>query len=178
MILFLAYVLDVGKYIRKLDEPQSGFHIKYKVGVSKFGRGIFAQEDITEGTLVWSGVYGRNIRRFINEDEVRLWLSEMPNNKVRKEWLQFPIVFDGGFELDLDDGRFINHSYEPNIGYPSIEDNRGFALRDIKQGEELYENYNNYEPKLSPASILVLSWVVKIYAEYGIDESYREEKET
>ena len=167
---------DVGKYIRNLERTQSGFNIKYKVATSRFGRGIFAEENISKGTLVWSGVYGRNVRRFINEKEVRLWLAEMPNDNVRKEWLQFPIVYDGGFELDMDDGRFLNHSPDPNIGYPSMEDNRCFALRDIKKGEELFEDYNSYEPKLSPASELVFSWLVNIYAEYGIDEAYREEK--
>ena len=167
--MFYYYVIfpDVEQYIRSLGENQSGFHIKYRVGVSRFGRGIFTKQNIEKGTLVWNGVYGRNTRRFISEKEVRQWLAEMSNDKDREEWLRFPVVFDGGFELDMDDARFINHNSEPNMGYLSMEDSRSFALRDIKKGEELFEDYNGYDYTISPPE-----WIAKLYLEYGIDESF------
>ena len=152
-----------------------GFILSTKIGDSQFEGSIFAQKNIIKRSLIWSGVYERNIRRFIKEKEARLWLAEMPNDSVRREWLQFPIVFDGGLELDMDHGRFINHSSGPNIVYPLIEDNRCFALRYIMKGEESFENYNNYEPKVSPTSVLVLSWLTNIYAECDIDKSNRDE---
>ena len=72
-----------------------------------------------------------------------------------------------GFELDMDDARFINHSPEPNMGYLSMEDTRSFALRDIKKGEELFEDYNGYDYTISPPE-----WLANLYLEYGIDESF------
>ena len=160
---------DAGIYTRRLKESDTGFHIQYKVGASKFGRGIFAEEDILKGTEVWNGAYGRNVLRFINEKEVRDWLAQMPNDKARKEWLQYPVYFEGGFELDLDDGKFINHSPNPNLGYYAMEDNHNYALRDIKKGEELFEDYASYAP-MDP------EWISKLYAEYNIDESFKYER--
>jgi len=44
--------------------------------------------------------------------------------------------------LIMDNGRYVNHSDDPNSGYVN---GNGIALRDIVPGEEILENYNEYD---------------------------------
>lgn len=46
-----------------------------------------------------------------------------------------------------DNGRFVNHSPQPNAGIRRDSDGRPYsvALRDISAGEELFEDYTTYE---------------------------------
>ena len=48
----------------------------------------------------------------------------------------------------LDDGVYGNHSSDPttSINYPGKKDkNSSYAVRDIKKGEEMFEDYGKYE---------------------------------
>ena len=46
--------------------------------------------------------------------------------------------------LDSDNGRFMNHSLGPNTDFRIFD--RGFALFDIAQGEEITCNYHEFDP--------------------------------
>ena len=83
----------------------------------------------------------------------------MHEYNFRIEWIQFAIFFDGGLEIDLNDGKFLNHSPEPNLEYPTLGAYHTYAIRDIKKGEELFEDYSSYES-------LYPEWVINILLEY------------
>jgi hypothetical protein len=65
-----------------------------------------------------------------------------------------PVLID----LRTDDGRFFNHSAKPNIALGSVLTATGltaadgarssYALRDIRPGEELLDDYNTYGARM------------------------------
>jgi len=46
--------------------------------------------------------------------------------------------------VDSDNGRFMNHSLTPNTDFRIFD--KGYALTDIAQGEELTCNYHEFDP--------------------------------
>lgn len=79
---------------------------------------------------------------------------------------------DGYLNEILDDGGLWNHSENPNTGLgPPGTDTcplSSYAVRDIKKGEELLDDYGTYQwPK----------WHNKILDQYGVDTSYFTVKE-
>lgn len=69
---------------------------------------------------------------------------------ARAQFLNYS-YFDKGtneYTLNPDDERFVNHSNKPNVGIePSRDDELGemYALKDIQSGEELTENYHEFD---------------------------------
>ena len=78
----------------------------------------------------------------------------------------------GYLRYALDDSVFFNHDgSNPNttvVGYPGAKDQlSGYAIRDIKKGEEIFEDYGKYEwPE----------WLLQLCEEFGSDMSYFEIK--
>jgi len=93
------------------------------------GFGMFASEFIPKGTKVWEFTPGLD-REWTPEQ-----FSELPQKAqeyiLHYGWLD-PVTNMHRFPFDHD--RFINWSEHPNVGGTSDEI---FALRDIKEGEEL-----------------------------------------
>lgn len=57
----------------------------------------------------------------------------------------FPhLEMEGHVVVDFDNGRFMNHSVQPNTDFTVFD--KGFALRDIMVGEELTCNYAEFDP--------------------------------
>jgi SET domain-containing protein len=108
------------------------------------GVGVFAIRDIPKGT------------RLFPEDDVELvWrkrdalkLGELPK-EVRELYDQFCLIKDRGetygcpksFNL-MTTAWYLNHSADPNVGCD--KDYSFFALRDIRQAEELTADYRTY----------------------------------
>ena len=109
------------------------------------GLGLFANEDIKRGTIVY---------RFVNG------LDQIFDKSVLKKYNNelFDFFFNNyGFELypdkiyvDLDHGRYTNHSDSPNLTtkYSGMYDVHSYANRDIKKGEEITMSYLEIEPDL------------------------------
>jgi hypothetical protein len=53
-------------------------------------------------------------------------------------------VSAGALIVELDNGRFMNHSEHPNTRFDDPD--AGFALRRIRAGEELTCNYSEFDP--------------------------------
>lgn len=109
---------------------------KVIVGVSKFGRGLFAAADISKGETV---------AEFDGEIYVAESASKLPNNSplfVRDHAVQFS---DTQYRYSKY-GVLINHSCDPNCG---INGNgasfRIVAMKFIKKGEELTYDYEMTE---------------------------------
>jgi SET domain-containing protein len=110
--------------------------IKTRLGPSTIhGIGVFADEDIPKGKLVWS--FNPLIDRALTREEI----EGLP--ALAQEFIKiYGFYRDDKCVLCGDYGKFVNHSSTPNLEPPEDE---SFALRDIKRGEELTEDYDNYD---------------------------------
>lgn len=111
-----------------------------KSNITNAGLGVFTKEFIKKGSSVW--YYNKSsVLELTNEQLETIKNSEHHEfNRYLTEYMYFNTGLNKSI-IDLDNTKFINHSYEPNTintGYESI------ALRDIEIGEEIYENYNDY----------------------------------
>lgn len=112
--------------------------IKTKIQKSKIhGIGLFADEDIAKGTLVWQ--FEPKIDLMLSQVEVD-FLSE----DSKKQFLNYAF-FDKGtgkYVLCGDDARFFNHSSNNNCD--DSQPNVTVAMYDIKKGEELTVDYRTF----------------------------------
>ena len=105
------------------------------------GFGIFADEFIAKGTIIWD--YKEGFDLTINDEN----FSMLPENT--QEFLLYYGFYnkkDGGYILCSDNARFTNHSRNPNCIMPEGEIYIT-ASRDIEIGEEITENYYSYDEK-------------------------------
>lgn len=119
-------------------------HIKYKLDKSKLhGIGLFTDEDLRKGQLVYtaSPLLDINItqEKFYSLDkrekrEIKYWgFWDKPNNV---------------WHVDFDNSKFINHSSGPTLTQDhKYKDAYLVATRNIKAGEELTQNYLEFESK-------------------------------
>ena len=120
--------------------------VKTKIGPSSIkgaGLGLFADQFIPKDTKTWRFMPGLDL---VVAEDTLLQLSEA----ARAQFLNYCYVdkFTKRFILCFDDERFINHSTNPNIVQTMAESElEGFevALRDIKKGEELFCNYEDFD---------------------------------
>lgn len=117
-------------------------HIKYELGVSEVhGIGFFADEDLQKGQLVYSASPKLDVnisdREFSNLDvkeqrEIEYWGFWDKANNV--------------WHVDFDNTKFINHSYKATLTQDQ-EHGEAYlvATRDVKSGEELTQNYLEFE---------------------------------
>ncbi len=114
------------------------FHVKTKLKESKIhGIGLFAEQDIPKGTLI----YSRNENLDINIPNSEL--SKLSKNEA--DTIKHYGYFDQKskkWHLSFDDIRFCNHKKESNI-----ENKHGklYARKNISKGEELTDNYTEFE---------------------------------
>lgn len=104
--------------------------IPYEVRQSDFGeRGVYATEPISAGTctVVFGGFVTQSLR-----------FRQLPEHRQRHSLQIGEDLFLASGE-PLNDGDFINHSCEPNLGFAS--EISLVALRHIHQGEELTFDY-------------------------------------
>jgi len=117
-------------------------HIKYKLGKSKLhGIGLFTDEDLEKNQLVYtaSPLLDVNITQeqfdSLNEKErkeIKYWGFWDKPNKV--------------WHVDFDNTRFINHSINLTLTQDlKHEEAYLIATRNIKAGEELTQNYLEFE---------------------------------
>ncbi len=117
-------------------------HITYKLDrSSKHGIGLFAGEDLVKGQLIYtpSPLLDVNItqEQFDSLDE-----------KEKREilWWGFLDKQSGQWHVDFDVSHFINHAYDGTVTQdPSHTDVYLVAARDIKAGDELTQNYLEFE---------------------------------
>jgi SET domain-containing protein len=101
------------------------------------GLGLFAAEFIPAGTKVWQYCEGFDHR-------LSLEFVEALPEPGRSTVLHYSACWGGGFVVSADDARFLNHSDTPNLRTTS-EPDADWAIRDIQIGEELLENYQEFD---------------------------------
>jgi hypothetical protein len=106
------------------------------------GLGLYADEAIPTGTVVWRFTPGFDL----DADAV---LLEALNVEHRQRLLHYGYIDanTGRFILCCDDARFINHSTMPNVSTKHGVDRYGVdvAIRDIAPGEEITMDYSTFE---------------------------------
>ena len=113
--------------------------VKTKLDVSPIhGIGLFADEFIAEGTIIWK--FNDLIDLRFAEDRIEQ-LAESAREQIKK--YSYREKHSGLYVLCGDDARFFNHSEDPNCLdiYSGEEQDLTVARRDIKAGEELTCNY-------------------------------------
>lgn len=117
-------------------------HIKHKVGISNLhGLGLFTSEDIPRGGLIYTASPKLDLNLSIED-------FESLNQKEKDEIMYwgFKIESQGVWHVDFDMSKFINHSQDSNVTQDfSKEDACLIAKCDIKAGEELTQNYLEFE---------------------------------
>lgn len=104
------------------------------------GVGVFAAETIMAGALIWK--LDPSFDRLIPSAEV----AELPLHFQKfVERYGYPYPHDASvLVLELDNGRFMNHSARPNTRFDNPD--AGFALSRIEAGEELLCDYSEFDP--------------------------------
>jgi hypothetical protein len=105
------------------------------------GVGVFAAESVKKGQCVWT--LDLRIDRVITHEELE---TAMP---LFRQFVERYAYFDaalGGYLLDGDHSRFLNHSEHSCIEFRA--DGDGYARRNIRAGEELTCNYAEFMPSL------------------------------
>lgn len=112
--------------------------VRARVGISKIqGLGLIAHEFIAKGTVTWRLVPGFDL--LFSEEEVEL-LSPSAREQVYHYAFFLPRLQK--HILCSDDSRFSNHSDDANARF---RDDHVVATRDIQEGEEITEDYGEYE---------------------------------
>lgn len=119
-------------------------HIKYKLDRSNHhGIGLFADEDISQGKLVYASSPLLDVN--LSTEEFNS-LSDEEKQEVR--WWGFFDEPSQKWHVDFDVSHFINHSYEGTVTQdPHYKDAYLVTTRNIKKGEELTQNYLEFESK-------------------------------
>ena len=106
------------------------------------GIGLHADEFIPKGTIIWEFTPGIDLK--FTGEQYKL-LEKFRNFEALDRYL-YKSLISGCFILCADDGRFINHSNQPNtIDTPEREEGLTIALKDIQRGEEITSNYASFD---------------------------------
>ncbi len=109
--------------------------VRTKIAKSSIhGNGLFADEDIAKGTIVWS--FNPLIDKILTDEQIQ----SLPAH-IREHIDTYSFIDDGMHILCGDFGIFVNHSDTPNLGSAGDD---SVAIRDIKRGEEITDDYDSY----------------------------------
>lgn len=101
------------------------------------GHGVFAAQFIPKGTRVWE--YREGFDHRVSSEFVEQ-LPEPAHSAIR----HYSGFWGGGYVISADDARFLNHSETPNLR-TFAEPDCDIAIRDIQVGEELLEDYREFD---------------------------------
>lgn len=103
------------------------------------GLGVFAVTPIPAASLIWK----LNPAYDLILPGSALGTLPQPMLKFVERYGYRPHRFPNLVVLECDNGKFMNHSDEPNVDFSSFD--VAFALRDIPAGEELTTNYFDFD---------------------------------
>lgn len=104
------------------------------------GLGVFAGEFIERGRLMWN--LNPKFDIFIHEGEIDELPPHVQHFIARYGYPHMEMR--GVVIVDSDNGCFMNHNLAPNTDFRVFD--RGFALVDIAQGDEITCNYHEFDP--------------------------------
>jgi len=159
--------IKISNFYQKLAPGVASMQIKYQVKKGKYGMGIFVDEDVPRGTLIWKYNQDVNVKVICNswegESKLRQYLTTFSSFQQKQDLLIHMYCEHGFCHQLLDDCQFWNHSDDPNTGCDGPDPFNAYALRDIRKGEELLDDYGTYEWP---------DWYLNLLIEYGVDVDY------
>ncbi|MBP7846391.1 MAG: SET domain-containing protein [Candidatus Pacebacteria bacterium] len=119
--------------------------VKTKLDKSEIsGIGLFADEFIKEGTVVWE--YNPKFDLLYSKEEIEHLPVAFQEQLHKYSYLDKDY---GKYLLCGDDARFFNHSDDPNCLDSVSDEDVTIAARDIQKGEELTCNYRVFYSNLN-----------------------------
>jgi len=119
--------------------------VRTKTGPSLIhGTGVYADEPIAAGVVVWRFMPGKD--RAYTREEVEQ-LPEPRRSEILRLFHPYISKQTGRYITFGDDAGYINHSDAPNLGTryeDGVEEDINFAVRDISVGEELTIDYRTF----------------------------------
>lgn len=102
------------------------------------GVGVFAARPIAAGAVVW-----RPDDEFDMRISAEKYAAAPPHLRELLDRYAYPSqVWEGFLVYETDNGRFMNHSENPNTDFSAM--GQGRALRDIAAGEEITCDYREF----------------------------------
>ncbi|WP_411823155.1 SET domain-containing protein [Leptospira sp. 'Mane'] len=101
------------------------------------GMGLFASRDFARGEILW----------ILDDHDIKIDLDafEAIDEKQRIKFNIYGYLdFQKRVIVPWDEGKYVNHSCDPNSTGLLQYDNVSLALRNIKAGEEIVEDYGSY----------------------------------
>jgi len=105
------------------------------------GFGLFALESVPSGTLVWKYSAGVNVAVY-DGPAAAARLAQFSSLKDAQNWLDLTYGLHGKLHEISDDGKYMNHSTDPNC--KTRESGDTFSIKDILPGEQLFEDYTTF----------------------------------
>jgi SET domain-containing protein len=103
------------------------------------GLGVFTEEFIPKGEVIWE--WHEGIDRCVSPSVV----DALPTN-CQQIFKRYSWVEHGSYIICIDNEKYINHSDNPNCVF-TPDGNKAIAARDIKSGEEITQNYKDFDDK-------------------------------
>ncbi len=114
------------------------FHVKIKIKESHLhGLGLYADEDIKQHQKIFTE--SPNLALYFSAEQ---FLSLPENDKALVKHYGFFDIQKNQWHLSFEDIRFCNHSSNSSI---TLSNDSLIAKRDIHQGEELTQDYSEFE---------------------------------
>lgn len=123
-------------------------HVKTEIadsGIVGAGKGRFFKEDCKKGTIVRVQSIDSDLHVFNNLDELKQasvdTVLNFAHTRPRDSDVETSEVFINKERL------YTNHSIDNNIAFKFIGNKKlTYTTRDVKSGEEMFQNYNDYTP--------------------------------
>lgn len=116
--------------------------------IKSAGKGLFTKEFIPKGTVVWR--FNRTTDEILTDKELE---ALDPKEQERIKFHAYRSHLTGLWIICNDGGQYVNHSDTPNLvivtDLSRSPETLDVADRDIEAGEELFDNYSEYDTDAS-----------------------------
>ena len=152
----------------RFTPKEKGWRVAVEWRSTPYGAGVFANEDIVDGTILRCGVLGVNLKKFSSIADIEDYCqSGETDDAGRRAKMNYVKDYLWGFNKDADamgydkagvlppdsdrffgmwiPGNGLNHNETPNMVYKTSADGIDLvALGDIRAGDELYDDYRRH----------------------------------
>ena len=118
--------------------------IPYQIKETILGKGLFTLSFIKTGTLIWTYRLNLNALEY-DAVESQFHLDSLSKDKQR-EFLDYTFGIGDKLCLIIDDGVYINHAFGNTSNCKTcMKTGNCFAWRNIEAGEEIFEDYTQFD---------------------------------